>query len=884
MKTIKTAIQLLIGLTLAVVLVACPQQQPPAETVFTKENAWQGEVPADAEILSPDEFRRQVAAGELVVAQTEEKQIAALERQFQQDRAFLAALPSPSPWVRELLEAANAAPGYQGDLPIQTPSGPIMLFGLGTQLRNAVLITQATQSAENALEDYRQTYSLLPEDLKPRAATPESLVGRSADQIRVELSKLDALLEGIQNLDNTRLEAAPTWPAERRTAELSTQAIRPGQGRDEDDPCAAPMGLAARHWFPLKYFISPMKNQDRRGTCWAFAAIGAVESRERVQNNNRVNLSEQFLINKVKQDWDSSDYSEGYSSEKALNTAADKRQLLLNEASWTYNRSPKRPDDVEDGKKEAYARACDPYGIGPNRGTCSETAHQSRRACSTFIFTVCSYARVNFGGPGVAASRALKLWANGQTFDLNRYRLLLRQGHVLLASFNVYDGFQRAPAGVVSDYTTACGDKAGKACGGHVVQIVGFLSNQQMSTPRTPVNVGGGGYFIVKNSWGCRPGDGGYYYVPADYVSRLFTSVSVLQFDGRRSEAWRREQATPGGSIAPTITLTDEPRRSDLRVSTDIARFFRVTHPYARSVALTVSAPGLGTIYDGPWSIVPDQLVPPSLPYTFTSVSRPTLTLTARHGTSSASTTLTLEVVNTPPSLSLIFSGQPHQGQAYPLSVQITDINEADPNQLCPNTTWSVDPPDTLSTTTGCHVNVTFGTTGDRTVRVSTRDTEGAVGRTSRILSVLPPPANPYPRITDSGMFARDRHPTLGFCFDRRVANGTTIDFRDLGCVPGGQNPPRRFFAGVTVENPANESLTYDWTVFVRVSGRWTILDGNHVVRSPNPTFEPRSPGNHVTVTNPCYVRVRVNAPDPSRDKEALVWSGSCTYVTGQLN
>jgi hypothetical protein len=133
-------------------------------------------------------------------------------------------------------------------------------------------------------------------------------------------------------------------------------------------------------------------------------------------------------------------------------------------------------------------------------------------------------------------------------------------------------------------------------------------------------------------------------------------------------------------------------------------------------------------------------------------------------------------------------------------------------------------------------------------------------------------------------MFARDRHPTLGFCFDRRVANGTTIDFCDLGCVPGGQNPPRRFFAGVTVENPGNESLTYDWTVFVRVGGRWTILDDNHVVRSPNPTFEPRSPGNHVTVTNPCYVRVRVNAPDPNRNKEALVWSGSCTYVTGQLN
>lgn len=884
MKTMKTAIQLLIGLTLAAALVACPQQQPPAETVFTKENAWQGEVPADAEILSPDEFRRRVAAGELVVAQTEEKQIAALERQFQQDRAFLAALPSPSPWVRELLEAANAAPGYPGDLPIQTPSGPIMLFGLGTQLRNAVLITQAAQSAENALEDYRQTYSLLPEDLQSRAATPESLVGRSADQIRLELSKLDALLEGIQNLDNTRLEAAPTWPAERPTTELRTQAVRPGQGCDKDSPCdspcAAPSGLAARHWFPLKHFLSPMKNQGRRGSCWAFAALGAVESRELVRSDNLVNLSEQFLINKVKQDWDSSDYSEGYNSETALNTAADKRQVLPSEAFWTYNQSEKRPN-VPDGQREAYAGACDPYGIGPNRGTCSETAHQSRRICAFLNFRVCSYARVNFGGPGVAASRALHLWANGQTFDLNRYRLLLSQGHVLLATFDVYDGFSNAPAGVVSDYTTACGEKAGKACGGHVVQIVGFLSNQQMSTPGAPVNVGGGGYFIVKNSWGCGAGDGGYYYVPADYVQRLFTSLSVLQFDGRRGINWRTEQATPGGSIAPTITLlTEPPRLVDLRVSTDLARFFRVTHPDARSVTLTVSAPGLGTIYDGPWSIAPDQLVPPSLPYTFTSESRPTLTLSARHGPSSATRTLTLEVVNTPPSLSLIFSGQPHQGQAYPLSVQISDINEADPNQLCPNTTWSVDPPDTLSTTTGCHVNVTFGTTGGRTVRVRTRDSEGAVGTASMTFNVLPPPENPYPRITDAGMFARDRLPDFR-CFDRRVDDGATIDFRENGCTLGATRP-KRYFARVEVENPSGEALTYTWILYRLDQNRQPqVLNRRD---GPDPTFEPYSVGNAIPVTGACYLTVQVNVPDPHRIKRTLVWSGNCTYYSTRLN
>ena len=70
--------------------------------------------------------------------------------------------------------------------------------------------------------------------------------------------------------------------------------------------------MVARFWFPLKSFVSPIKKQANRGLCWAFAAIGAVESRERVQNNNRVDLSEQFLVNKVKQDWDDDDYNDGY--------------------------------------------------------------------------------------------------------------------------------------------------------------------------------------------------------------------------------------------------------------------------------------------------------------------------------------------------------------------------------------------------------------------------------------------------------------------------------------------------------------------------------------------------------------------------------------------
>src|SRR5690606_24254417 len=244
------------------------------------------------------------------------------------------------------------------------------------------------------------------------------------------LADIDAALEGSDTLGAARLEPVPNQPG----PDLAPAQIAAGVGNDQDAACAAPTGLAAQFWFPLKNFVAPVKNQGVRGTCWAFTAIGAIESRERVQNANAVNLSEQFLVNKVKEDWDESDFTDGYFAARAANLPVDEGQVLPNESGWTYNTSPNRPR-IPDGTPAAFANSCDPYGLGPNAGTCSDTSHQSRRVCSTFVFTVCGYSTVTFGGPGIASTRSYQVWSNGQSFDLNRYRLLLSQGYVLMASF-----------------------------------------------------------------------------------------------------------------------------------------------------------------------------------------------------------------------------------------------------------------------------------------------------------------------------------------------------------------------------------------------------------------------------------------------------------------
>ncbi len=381
-------------LSSTLLLTACgggstPNPKPPPETLLVEANAWKGQIPTDAQTVTPEEFKAGLASGDLELTPTVslEAQKAAQEKQYQDDKSFLSSLPDKSPYVQKLLEEAADTSGVDPDRPVQVAGGQtVLLMSLASQLRNAVDAEQRSQSVDNALEDYTQSYALLPEDLKSGAATPESLNGKSLAEVKAASSALDALLSSVTGLDGTRLDTdsgATSLPGN-----LSSQALNAGNGTDNNGPCT-PTGLVKKYWFPLKKFVSPIKNQANRGTCWAFAAIGALESRERVQNNNPANLSEQFLVNKVKQDWDSSDDQDGYWSDKALQTALSKGQVFPGEGGWTYNPANSR-------NYPKYDKTCDGYS-----GTCSDTAHESRRTCTTFVFTFFYYVNVKFWGPGV---------------------------------------------------------------------------------------------------------------------------------------------------------------------------------------------------------------------------------------------------------------------------------------------------------------------------------------------------------------------------------------------------------------------------------------------------------------------------------------------------
>lgn len=68
-------------------------------------------------------------------------------------------------------------------------------------------------------------------------------------------------------------------------------------------------------------------------------------------------------------------------------------------------------------------------------------------------------------------------------------------------------------------------DTAGAVRGAHAVHVVAWVDNAWVprSAPRAS-----GGYFIVKSSWGRTYGDGGYAYVPVEWLRRNMLDIILI--------------------------------------------------------------------------------------------------------------------------------------------------------------------------------------------------------------------------------------------------------------------------------------------------------------------------------------------------------------------
>ncbi len=891
-----------------------PGTGPGSGTVFTDANAWTGGT-GGARIITAAEFERQVNSGEIQLDTLDKRQARfdAAQAKTKANLAFLTAIPDAekSPDVKALLAAQVELPTMPDGnyvLPVQQNDGSkVNVVTLGTPAMAALLVDtyKRADSVGNQLDAYRLGYEAAPEAIRANLPAPDGVAGQGMAAVLAARDALDTALAALDNLDGVKEEAGTST-----ASGLSAQAVRTDVGDQGTDCPRQPGGIYRNFSWPLKAFQSTIKQQGMRGTCWAFAAVAALESRDRVIFDQASNLSEQFLVNKVKREWGADDYNDGGGAEFTLNSAVDNNFLIPWEQYWPYNPAYGRPatafqnDDPKTpvneqvaGTMASYKGACGPGTSGADTllytWSCSETAHQSPFICAAAgnnnfcgYFTMTAPANAS----GSFADRTIGMWNNQwaslsansrlKKFPLAELRSALASGYSLLASFGVFQGFDAASNGAATNGFVSDFSNMG-ARGGHVALFVGYIDNTTLHRrlPNAPTDQNG--YFVLKNSWGCS-GDGGYYYVPVDYVTQYFSDLSVLRLSSQRGEDWNRQQKTPDVQNSPDIQIKANPARVDLRVETDLAQFFKVTRPNVSSVTLNVTSDRDGALYSGPWSTDTGALFGSSLKYSFATPGTRTLTLVATNNGLDSTASFVVNVVNTPPTITLSSSGTPRLGEPYPITALITDINEATASVLCANTVWSVDAPDVPSSATGCAQTVRFGTTGSREVRVTTQDSDGATASQTLTLNVQPPPANPYPRIVSAGVYSRDYRPVppgtvpISRCIDNAALGGQLIDLRQEGCTNGILTKPRHF-ARVVVENPQNEALTYDWKLYVTNRAGTSLLYGGTTA-----SFDLYSPGgsehpNNV-VTDTCRIELTVGAPEASRSKSLTVWTGKCTY------
>lgn len=241
------------------------------------------------------------------------------------------------------------------------------------------------------------------------------------------------------------------------------------------------------------------------------------------QGLDSTNLSEQTLYNQMKFIWNRNDNRDGVVTTDAVSKMVEFRFNAPFEFQWNYNPSISR---AVNSTTRRYTGSCSGYSE-----TCSETSHQSERVCvvEPGMAPVCGYLvpNVNPYNNGFRISKSLSLWdASDKNSSVERVANAVALKSPVLWSFNVTTGFDRIDSNGFVLYSPGEGDR-----GGHSVYIVGVILNETLASilPDAPAG-SGGGYFIIKNSWCSCWGDGGFVYIPFDFVKNYtYNAVMILE-------------------------------------------------------------------------------------------------------------------------------------------------------------------------------------------------------------------------------------------------------------------------------------------------------------------------------------------------------------------
>jgi C1A family cysteine protease len=104
-------------------------------------------------------------------------------------------------------------------------------------------------------------------------------------------------------------------------------------------------------------------------------------------------------------------------------------------------------------------------------------------------------------------AKSFKISAYHRLLNLDEMKTCLAGGMGLMIGFKVYQSFESDEVAKTGKMQMPGTNES--SVGGHAVFVAGYVIDNLWP---------GGGYLIVKNSWGTDWGDKGYFYMPWDYV------------------------------------------------------------------------------------------------------------------------------------------------------------------------------------------------------------------------------------------------------------------------------------------------------------------------------------------------------------------------------
>lgn len=541
-----------------VTVISC-EQLAKLDLDVSSYNAYDMELPGDVEEIAYEEFKMLLDNGRLslVNSRINDEQRAESDRRYinnvayVQDRLgvldpeFLAFLEQPI-----LDDDVNDPSGDNWHLTITDSTGETSIV---TTLGKKFLYATVAESlkAKGTIDNERTAYLTLynalqaavPADdwttittelelMRPEVAQAVTDV----DLIEIEKQKIFINWDSIKTLIVPDPEAEPSdKPAcLKERGDFLNSLLSLGEGTTDQyggHRAHASNGVFENYFYPLKWYATCVKNQKRRGSCVAFGITGAVETSWAVQTNEWVNLSEQWLYYKAKNEWWPSIFGDGLNT---LSTAQTMSFIIYQflypwESQWMYNASVNRLE-IDLPNFQMYQSSCTDYYSYPESSAipCSDTNHQGRHICSQ---PYCGYYAEKNGDSRLTNQSSAEIWGFGGSKEASIFlaKSLLTVKIPLVLSYSVTPSYKTARDSGFIYYTTPFEP----SYGGHTTLVTGYIDNENitvaMDVPPNEKSTNGGGYFIVKNSWGGKWKDAGYIYIPYNWVKAYTTSLITVK-------------------------------------------------------------------------------------------------------------------------------------------------------------------------------------------------------------------------------------------------------------------------------------------------------------------------------------------------------------------